>query len=168
MELQILHWINDHHQVWLTPIMKFFTDFGEMGIGWIVIAILCLAFKRTRKLGLTLVLALIMMYIIGELTLKPLVARARPCQIDTSVSMLIPCPKQFSFPSGHSYASFASSMVIYLYHKRWGLLAFAVAIIVAMSRLYFFVHFPTDILAGALLGIATGFVAMKIMNRKRV
>ena len=90
--------------------------------------------------------------VIGNLILKNLIARDRPCWIDSQVVLLIENPKDYSFPSGHTLVSFEGAVSILLKNKRWGIAALVLACLIACSRLYLFVHFPTDVLFGAALG----------------
>ena len=96
--------------------------------------------------------------ITGNMILKPLVARLRPFTVNTAVELLIPPPADFSFPSGHTYASFASSTAILRNNRRIGSCALVLAILIAFSRLYLYVHYPTDVLFGILLGILAGWL----------
>ena len=107
-------------------------------------------------------LALLLMLIIGNLTLKPLVARIRPYEFAHHVRLIIDTPTDFSFPSGHTFASFASAVSIFLFHKKEGFIALTLAALIAFSRLYLYVHFPTDILAGIILGIIVAFISRAI------
>ena len=104
-------------------------------------------------------IALILDLILCNLVLKPLAARPRPCWIDEQVKLLVAAPKDYSFPSGHSAASFAAAVSIFVMHKKEG-----AAALIAFSRLYLFVHFPTDVLAGIAVGFICAFLAAKIQN----
>ena len=99
-----------------------------------------------------------------NLVLKPLAARPRPCWIDEQVKLLVAAPKDYSFPSGHSAASFAAAVSIFVMHKKEGAAALILACLIAFSRLYLFVHFPTDVLAGIAVGFICAFLAAKIQN----
>lgn len=92
----------------------------------------------------------------GNVCLKNLIARPRPCWLDDSVFMLISVPTDYSFPSGHTLASAIGATVLTKTNRKFGWAAIPAAIIIAFSRLYLFVHFPSDILAGAVLGVAIG------------
>lgn len=97
--------------------------------------------------------------------LKPLVARIRPYDVRGITDLLVPALSDFSFPSGHTLASFEASVVLLIRDKRMGIPAIIIAIIVALSRLYLFVHYPTDVLVGAVLGILFAVVAVFIVNK---
>ncbi len=90
--------------------------------------------------------------------LKPLVARIRPCDVDSAVLLLIPHPGGFSFPSGHTGASFAAASALFFSRNKFGVFAFVVAALIGFSRLYLYVHYPSDVLAGALIGIMLGWL----------
>lgn len=145
-------------------LMPIITMLGEYGCVWIVIALAFLFFKKTRRNGIAMSAALLAGVLIGNLIIKNLVARDRPCWIDESVTMLIAVPHDFSFPSGHTTASFAAAVVIL--HQNWkaGIGAYVLAVLIAFSRMYLYVHFPTDVLAGVILGTAFGIAAYKITD----
>ena len=123
-----------------------------------------LFFKRTRKTGAAVLVSYIGVLLFGELLLKHVVTRMRPCQIDQTFAMLVERPTSSSFPSTHSAFAFGTAMAIFMNHRRAGVLMFIVATLVAFSRLYLFVHFPTDVLCGIVLGIAVGFAAARICD----
>ena len=132
---------------------------GNAGAIWIALAIGLLFFQKTRLAGLTVSLSLVLSAIFCNLTLKPAVERLRPCDISDRVSEIIVCPSDFSFPSGHTSAAFAAATAIMFFYPKYGLLALLLAAIIAFSRLYLFVHFPTDILFGILLGTTCALTA---------
>ncbi len=103
--------------------------------------------------------------IIGNLILKNLVARERPCWIDSDILMLISIPEDYSFPSGHTLASTISAVILMQEDKKLGIPAVILAVLIAFSRMYLFVHFPTDILGGLLLGLVIGFSVTPVWNR---
>lgn len=165
MDFQILYALQEMHTPLLDQVMVFFTTLGEAGALWIGIGLLCLARKKTRPLGAAIVMALLLCLFVGEIGIKNLVARSRPCSLDSSVSLLIRAPKDFSFPSGHTASSFSAAFCIFLFSRKWGVLAMVVAAIIAFSRLYLFVHFPTDVLAGILVAGLYALVAVKASRR---
>ena len=165
MELQILHAIQGIHQEWLTEILRFFTTMGESGLVWIVIAIVLTCIPKTRKCGLTMMIAMAVTYLVGNLFLKNVIARPRPCAVDNSVILKIPFSSEYSFPSGHTSNGFAGAVTIFSYYRKAGILSLLVAAIIAFSRLYFFVHYPTDILGGMVLGTLDAVLAVYIVKR---
>lgn len=109
--------------------------------------------------------------IFGNLLLKPLVARIRPYDLMEGIELLIKPLKDYSFPSGHTMASFACASVFWHYRdtfKKWSIVALVLAFCVAFSRLYLYVHFPTDVLCGGLLGWLFGWIACRIADRVRL
>ena len=169
MEFQILYYINQVHNPILDKIMIALTNLGDAGILWIVIAIILLFMKKTRKCGILMLISMAIGLIIGNGILKNLIQRSRPCWIDTNIPLLIPNPTDYSFPSGHTLASFEAAIMILLHNKKWGIPAIIIATLIAFSRMYLFVHFPTDILAGAILGTINSLIVYytykKIKNK---
>lgn len=165
MEFQFLDFLQTLHQPVLDKIMVFFTTLGNAGILWLVLAVVFLCIKKYRKCGAAMLLSLVLGLIFGNLILKNVIARPRPCWINNSVEMLIAVPKDFSFPSGHTLASFGAATPIFYYHRRFGIIAYIVAAVIAFSRMYLYVHFPTDILGGLILGILFGLLSCLIVNK---
>lgn len=155
MEFSILYALQNIHTEWMDRIMVFFTRLGDAGSVWIIIAVLMLIWKNTRVCGITSLTALGIMSFTCNIFLKNAVKRMRPCWIDTTVDLLIFPPQNYSFPSGHTFAAFTAAYCIYYYHRKAGIMTFVLAGMIAFSRLYLFVHFPTDVLAGMILGILT-------------
>jgi len=143
----------------LTPLFKLFTLIGEAGAVWIAVGILLLAGRSSRKAGIAVLLSLIFCLLTGNAFLKNVVARPRPCWRAQDIEMLIAIPRDYSFPSGHTMSSFAAAASV------WGTAALAGAIIIAVSRLYFYVHYPTDILAGAVIGVFLAMVSWWIIDK---
>ena len=121
--------------------------------------------EKYRKYGAFLLAGLAVGVLIGNLTLKPLIARPRPCWLDESVQLLIANPTDYSFPSGHTLSSVFGATVLTKANRNFGLLAIPLAALIAFSRLYLYVHFPTDILAVAVLGIGIGLVTCMIGDK---
>lgn len=132
---------------------------GSYGQLWLIIAALLLIFKKTRKAGISVLIAYLAVYLLGQIVLKHLVSRPRPCQIDQAFAMLVARPSSSSFPSTHSAWAFGAATAIFMRHRKLGAAAYAVAALIAFSRMYMFLHFPTDVLFGTALGIALGVLA---------
>ena len=163
MELSWLYSIP--RTVFLDRFFLFFTQLpGAIGQLWLIVGIVLLFFKRTRKTGAAVLVSYIGVLLFGELLLKHVVTRMRPCQIDQTFAMLVERPTSSSFPSTHSACAFGTAMAIFMNHRGAGVLMFIVATLVAFSRLYLFVHFPTDVLCGIVLGIVVGFAAARICD----
>lgn len=156
-EFEILCAIQRLHGPWLDQVMVFLTGLADHGMVWIVSGLLFLVFSKTRPLGTAMLLAIGFGYITGNLVLKNLFARSRPCWLWREVTLLIPIPMDYSFPSGHTMVSFEGAFCIWRHNRRWGIAALFAAAVIAFSRMYLFVHFPTDILGGIVLGIANGW-----------
>lgn len=164
MDFKILYFLNDLHCEALNKMMIFFTNLGDAGIVWILLAIVLLCFKKTRKCGLLILIAMGIGLIIGNGLIKNVVKRARPCWLDSSIPLLIKKPLDYSFPSGHTLASFEAFVMIFLHNKKWGIVSGLLAVLIAFSRLYLFVHFPTDVLAGAIFGTVISIVTYKMYD----
>ena len=137
---------------------------GSYGQLWLIIAALLLIFKATRKAGISVVIAYLAVYLLGQIILKQLISRPRPCQIDQAFALLVARPSSSSFPSTHSAWAFGAATAIFMRHRKLGSAAYAVAALIAFSRLYMFLHFPTDVLFGTAMGMALGVLAHWIMK----
>ena len=165
-EFNLLDQIQQHlANDFLNALVPRISSLGDAGLIWIALSILLLLFPKTRKAGLASGIALLFMLITGNMILKPLVARLRHFTVNTAVELLIPPPTDFSFPSGHTYASFASASVIFRNNRKIGIPALILASLIAFSRLYLYVHYPTDVLFGILFGILAGWIGNLISNR---
>ena len=170
-DLPILDWIAAN--LWcpfLDTVMPVITLFGDAGIFWMVMAAALLLFKKTRRVGLGMGFAMLMGLLLCNLTLKPLCQRPRPYDyqyevFDKLIPLLIERQHDFSFPSGHTIASFEAAGVIMLNNKKWGIAALILACLIAFSRLYLYVHYPTDVLASIVLGIALAFLGNWLARR---
>lgn len=160
----ILNFIQNFRTPLLDKIMPLITSLGNMGAVWIFLALILLISKKYRKIGITLSAALILCFVIGNLGLKPWIGRIRPFDVNHFTELLIKAPKDFSFPSGHTLASFTSVTVLISFHKKFGFSALILGTLIAFSRLYLYVHYPTDVLAGIVFGIILGKSAVKIIN----
>lgn len=148
----------------LDTLMPLITALGNAGVIWIVCAVLLLLRRDTRKTGLAMAAALLLELLVCNLLLKPLVDRVRPFEINTAVQLLITAPTDGSFPSGHTGASFASVLVLFRSRSRLRWPALVLAVLIAFSRLYLYVHFPTDVLAGAIIGSLLGLAGWQLVN----
>ena len=173
-EFLILYALQELHNPVLDKMMLFITSLGDDGILWIAIGVICLFFKKHRKMGLQLLLSMLCTFILGNLILKNIFARPRPCDIDTAVTLLLSRPHGHSFPSGHSINSMVAAMALFLNNKKIGIPAVIVATLIGFSRMYLFVHFPTDVLGGFLIAIMValavdyGFCRFQIWRAKNI
>lgn len=143
----------------LDPVMTVLSLMGNGGAVWIATAVLLLIFRKTRRAGVAMLLALAAGYVIGNLCIKELVMRPRPFVTHSDLTALLDPGDPWSFPSGHALSSFAAATALWCFHKKAGALALVLAALIAFSRLYASVHYPTDVLAGMLIGIALGHAA---------
>ena len=198
MEIQILHWFETLHNPITNPIFYVITTLGNAGWFWIVLSLLLLINKKKRllwldtfltrstvlpkkykKAGLTMAIALILSLIFCNGIMKHLWARPRAFWVVgqnfvvgnefENLYGIFNSIHDYSFPSGHSSASFAAAVSIFMWRKKEGSAALVLAALIAFSRLYFTVHYPTDVLVGtitgALYGVAAYFIVKALMNK---
>ena len=168
-ELAILDWIQLHCRSGVLdavlPAISWTCNHGEL---WILLALCLLAVKRYRRQGWTVALALVMDLVCCNMFLKPLVGRIRPFAVNTVVELLTAPPLDASFPSGHTAVSFAAVFALKGAGSPLWKPASAVAVVIAFSRLYLYVHWPSDVLGGALLGAFLGWAAGEIMKKRSI
>lgn len=168
--LQIELGILDLIQTWLRSdlldvVVPAFTRLGNGGNIWIAWTCLLLIFPKTRRAGAMMAVSLALEGLCCNVVLKPLVARPRPFTENPAVTLLIHQPGDFSFPSGHTGAAFAAASALYFGRDCLWPLALVLAVLMGFSRLYLYVHFPSDVLAGALLGCAAGWLAGLLVQK---
>lgn len=144
-------------QEWRTPMLDTvftgITSLGDKGALWILLGVILLCTKKYRKQGLLLLFCLLASLLVGNILLKNLIQRDRPCWLYPEVELLIANPTDFSFPSAHSMSSFAAATALWLTNRRFGIGAFITAAAIAFSRMYLFVHWPSDVAVGSAVGI---------------
>ena len=165
MEFEILYAIHNLHNPILDKIMVAITTLGDAGIFWIILAIVLICIKKTRRCGILMLLSMVTGLILGNGILKNVIARSRPCWINPNIPLLIPTPDDYSFPSGHTLASFESAIMIFLHNKKWGIVALIIATLISFSRLYLFVHFPTDVLGAIILAAVISISLYHLWNK---
>lgn len=181
MEIQILHWFETLHNPITNPIFYVITTLGNAGWFWILLAVLMLTVlpKKYKKAGLTMAIALILSLIFCNGIMKHLWARPRAFWVVgqnfvvgnefENLYGIFNSIHDYSFPSGHSSASFAAAVSIFMWRKKEGSAALVLAALIAFSRLYFTVHYPTDVLVGtitgALYGVAAYFIVKALINK---
>lgn len=148
-------------------LMPQITKLGNFGAVWVVIGIILFSTKKYRKSGIMLLFGLLLGFIFGNLFLKNVISRPRPCWIEDIFPLLISVPKDYSFPSGHTLSSFIAAFTLWHTDKRFGYTSFVVATLIALSRLYLFVHFPTDILGAILLAFVIHLIVKKIFSKEK-
>ena len=172
-DLPILDWIQATLQSpFMDKFMPFITVFGNGGIFWIAWSVLLILFPKTRRTGLGMGFALMMGLIVCNLILKPGVARPRPydmqAEMGVVIDLLVKRSHDFSFPSGHTIASFEACTVLMLGDKKLGIPATVLAILIAFSRMYLYVHYPTDVIASVILGTIFGLIGYFLSQKIRL
>lgn len=166
IEIQILDWIQGLRTPAGDIFMPVITSLGNAGIIWILLAALLLIIPKTRKTGAVLAIALVLDVVLCNGIIKNLAARMRPYDRNPVVELLIHKPIDYSFPSGHTAASFAAVSALYFAgEKHMWKPVLVLAVLIAFSRLYLYVHYPTDVIGGAMLGILCGYLADKIAGK---
>ena len=160
VEFSILDFIQNQFR---TPfgdfVMPLISKLGNGGIIWLVLSGVLCVFPKYRKAGVTMLTALALDVLLCNVMLKPLVGRMRPFTVNTGMELLINAPKDFSFPSGHTAASFAAAFALLFVKNKLWIPSMILASLIAFSRLYLYVHYPTDVLAGILLGLIVSVAA---------
>lgn len=142
----------------LNDIMIFISSCGDFGMSWLIVILITNLIDKTRLMSIDMLIALIVATLVGQITIKSLVRRKRPCHVYKDVKLLIPMPSDLSFPSGHTTSSFACSTVMMFYNPILGIIGYIYASLTAISRLYLFVHYLSDVICGTILGISIGII----------
>ena len=170
-DLPILEWIAEYLRcAFLDAVMPIITLLGDGGIFWIAIAVILLFLPKYRKVGLAMGAALLLGVLVCNVTMKPLFARIRPYDLQLEYSgkeikLLIAAQHDFSFPSGHTLASFEAATVLAIHNKKLGIPALILACLIAFSRLYLYVHYPTDVLFSVVMGIGFAFLGNYLVKK---
>ncbi|EKU71129.1 phosphatase PAP2 family protein [Selenomonas sp. F0473] len=160
-----IFWVQEHIvRSWLTPWMIGAASLGDLhsvGVIWGVLAVALIYTRRYRRAGIAAILALLFCLIVGDLAMKNIFMRERPCVTYPLVSVLANGgPTNYSFPSGHTFGAFAMAAALARGVRRpVGAALLSVAAVIGFSRIYLFVHYPTDVIAGAALGIFFGYLS---------
>lgn len=165
-EAGIILWIQENLRGVFDGLMVFITHLGDDGLLWIAMGVVLLFFKKTRPIGFTVLLSLLLDFLIVNVTLKDLIGRPRPFVVNDAIETLIKKPSAYrSFPSGHTAASFAAMLALYKWvPKRIGIPALVLAALVALSRLYVGVHYPTDLVGGLVIGFICSVLAYRMVT----
>ena len=166
IELAVLDAIQSIRFPALDFVMKYFTHLGDYGLLFVALTLIMLYFKKTRLFGVVCATALLFDLLAVNIIIKPLVARARPFTLRPDFLLLVARPLDFSFPSGHTAISFAFATAIGAYSRKYQRWAFALAAVIAFSRLYLYVHYPSDVLAGIVIGLFCGYLARLVWRKK--
>ena len=170
IDFNILNAIQSIRTPFLDTIMPLITFLGSGGIVWAVTALIMLCFKKSRKTGIIIIVSLLLGLFLSTMGLKNVIARERPYNTEEALltveNLLISAPSgRFSFPSGHAISSFSAATVILLYSKKLGIPAIILAALICFTRLYLYVHFPSDVICGALFGILLAFLSNFLVNK---
>lgn len=171
-EFDFLYWVVGIRNDFLTAIGKGLTFLGDKGIFWIALCLILIIIPKTRKIGIYAGAALALQALMGEVILKHIIQRERPFVQDSGLTTIIPAPTgKYSLPSGHSASSAAVAASVFIQNKKLGIPLIVVAVMIMLSRLYFCVHFPTDIISGLVLGtavaVAVYFMLEYILKKRR-
>ncbi len=169
-DLPILDWIQAHLRCgFLDAVLPVITVLGDDGIFWIAVAVVLLCIPKTRRIGLGVGFALLIGLLVCNMTLKPLIARIRPydlqAQNGVTIVLLVERLSDYSFPSGHTIASFEAATVLMKNSRKMGIPALILAVLIAFSRLYLYVHYPTDVIFAVFAGILFGFLGNALAVR---
>ena len=163
----ILLWIQDNVRAdFATPVVKIITHLGDKGIFWILLTLALLVFRKTRRLGVLCGVSMVIGLLVTNLILKNWVARVRPYELIGELKLIIGRADDWSFPSGHTTNSLACAWVLFRRApKKWGVPALVLAILIALSRLYVGIHYPTDILGGAAIGLGSACLSLWLVPK---
>ena len=165
MEFSILYAIQNLRTDFLDTVILKLTDLvGSYGEIWLIAAAVMLTNRKTRRCAYTMLISYLLVFGIGQLWLKNVIVRGRPCNIDRAVKLLVERPTSWGFPSTHTGWAFAAATSVFLHHKKAGIAVLALAALIAFSRLYLFVHFPSDVLGGVVLGVLMALLAKKLVT----
>ena len=168
IDIGILNSIQEYLRCgFLDTVMPIITKLGDGGILWILCSFGLLLFPKTRGVGVAMAIGLVLEVVCCNLFLKPFIGRIRPFDINPAVQLLIPPPTDFSFPSGHTGAAFAAVSALYFNKQRMWIPCLLLAVCISFSRLYLYVHYPSDVLAGIVIGIGTGWVGTVYVKRMK-
>lgn len=170
VDFWILDWVQNHLRCgFLDTVMPWITALGEYGALWMLLTVVLLVRKDTRQVGVMMGIALALDVVLCNGIIKPLAARPRPFVLRPEIELLVKAPREFSFPSGHTAASFAAAGAMWFGRQKGRGAALILAAVIGLSRIYLYVHYPSDVVCGAALGLLCGFLgavfARKCMER---
>ncbi len=155
--------IEHYHNHFVNGFFKIISSSGDFGLVWIAMSIILMNFERTEQVGQDVLVAIFVTTLIGQLTIKSIVKRKRPCHIYPDERMLISIPVDYSFPSGHTSCSFACSIIIMELNVYVGVFCLLFSAVMGISRIFLFVHYLSDVVCGALLGTTIGIILLMVL-----
>ncbi len=165
LDISILDYVRKHlHSLAGDLVMPFISALGSGGFIWICAIAAFLYTERYRMTGISMAISLLMGLVVGSALLKPLFGRARPFAKKPGINLIVRAPRDSSFPSGHTLTSFAAATSLFLAERELGSAALVLAALIAFSRIYLYVHYPSDVLAGAVLGMGLGYMGYKMVD----
>jgi len=167
-DFHIMSFIQENlHNAFTDFMFPYITYLGQAGAIWLIVSFALLFKKRYRLCGIMMLSALLFTFISGELIIKNIAMRPRPyMDYPNYTALLVPKLSSFSFPSGHSASSFTAATVLFYFNKKVGIAALLLAFLISFSRIFLFVHYPSDVLVGIILGI--NFAQITIFLQKRL
>lgn len=169
LDIHLIQWMDAHiHNFLLDQVMPWITCLGNNAILWIITGVLLLTIRKYRKAGLMIFATIILYTVLGEVILKPIIQRPRPFIDMPNLHLLIPKPASFSFPSGHAAGAFAICSILAKLFRKFGILFFILAAAIALSRVYLHVHYPSDIIAGAFLGLGCAEIVWRLSKKLHI
>lgn len=164
-DMGALLWIHENLSSGATDVfMKYVSASGDYAAIWMILAVGLLIYKPTRGMGAVMAISVLLGYVLNDFMIKPLIERPRPFIDDPSIMLIISPPAGYSFASGHTVRSFAAAFALFLYNRKWGTVLLTYAGLIGLSRIYLMVHYPSDVIAGAFIGILCGAAIFAIMN----
>lgn len=160
---RVLSRIYNLHSPLLGKIMVIISTMGNKGAVWFGLGAPLVINSQSRITGIKFILSILLASFVGEIVIKRLVARMRPSMFIMDEKMLIKKPSTYSFPSGHTSSSVAGATILVIAYGIWAVPVVIFGILMGFSRLYLRVHYPSDVIAGAVLGVACGLVVNMII-----
>ena len=167
VDLAVLNFMyNTFHCAFMDKFMVLVNYLAYQGIIWIILGVTLLFFKRTRVIGFAFLIALTLSFLIGDVGLKHFIMRSRPFIDNPDFILKVSVPSGSSFPSTHSaFAAAIATVAIAKLNKLGRIPLICMAITIIFSRLYNYLHYPSDVVAGILLGVACGLAALLIAGK---
>lgn len=165
-ETDVILWFVSIHNSVMDVVMTSASRLASAGFLWIMICIMICCFsKKNRRYAIIPIISLFIAWFLADIIIKPMVCRVRPFE-ELGLEILVSIPTTSSFPSGHTASSFAAAYSIYSINHKWGFASLLFATLVGISRVYLSVHWPTDVIAGAIIGMLVAYVVCRLASSK--